>query len=230
MLVLGIDPSLNNVGWCLFGSHLTGISPFPPYGSNSPDKTLSQFERMMWQVEQIAELLDGDNRDCRGMKPTHVGIEQPYVQAFSARGNAGHQSANMWAIYNLLLQQVFYRKLPVLMFNIPQLRALILRKRGMTKADSISRAQAEINSQFTMNEHEADAYHVAKNAFSFWSKFDGLPIVLTPDQNDIFLSDRRTTSSDLPASIIHRGGEFWFDFRKPHPSWLYPETKQILWP
>jgi Holliday junction resolvasome RuvABC endonuclease subunit len=197
MKVLGIDPSLNNVGYFIYPG------PFTFHMTESPPPSLSQFEKIRWQAAHLTHLLSSQH-------PTHVGIEQPYVQSFGAKGG-GHQSANMWAVYNLLLDKIAEAHLPALMINISQLRALIRRKRDTSKVHSI-----EVAYQCTglrLNEHEADAFHVAKAAYHFWALLEGqiTTETLTPDQQDIFCSQREVTGGK--SGIIWRPGDFWYDFR-----------------
>lgn len=203
VLTLGIDPSLNNMGLALYSYGAAPLSISP--STNRMDASISQFERMRRQADHLAKYL-------RDMNPSYVGIEQPYVGGVGRFGGGGHQSANMWATYNMLLNVIADFHLPVVMFNIPQWHALVLRKKGITKQDVID--AAEIISNKKMNEHEADAFMIAYHASIFWELCDGRLSAsdLTKDQQDIFLS-KRTGSKGDRAGIIWRPGEFWFDFR-----------------
>jgi Holliday junction resolvasome RuvABC endonuclease subunit len=236
-VILGIDPSLNNVGYCFYPN---GAEPGLSLSTVSihPKLKKSQFEKMVAQTETLKKVIFS-NID----KIQYVGIEQPYVASFGARGASGHQSANMWAVYSLMLYIIREAGLPVVMFNITQLHSLILRKKGITKLDIIAKAVEDIKQKPVsphmsqclergLDEHQADAYFVAKHAHSFWQLIEkGRPAMeeLTDDQVDIFTTCRTGKKGDR-AGIIWRETDFWFDFRPSYSRQRYNELCQSLMP
>lgn len=208
--ILGIDPALNHVGICFWSDTKVRVQ------TNHAMESMSQFEKMMFQVSYLRALLDLE-RDTE-----YVGIEQPYVSSSNNRIGGGHQSANMWAIYCLMLAEIRARKIPCVMFNITQLHSLIIRKRDITKTMIVSKAKEEQPSFGRIDQHSADAYFVAKNAEAFW-RFMDYPssdhLYLSPDQRDIFLSEK-TNSKGMKTGIIWRQNDFWVDFRPNDPNHL----------
>lgn len=208
-LTLGLDPALNNVGYCWYQ---TGVPCILPSTVKAPEQ-YPQFMKMVAQKQALQAAIENTRDTIK-----YVGIEQPYVQGAVGFGRGGHQSANMWAIYSMMLDVLRQAQLPVVMFNITQFHALIIRKRGLTKTEVVAEAKKEQPHFGRIDQHSADAYHVAKNAFAFWQLMDGKISVdqLTPDQRDIFTSRRSGNKGDL-SGIIWRGGDFWFDFRREDP-------------
>jgi hypothetical protein len=213
--VLGIDPALNHVGISFVNGGPVVVTTTKP-----PSDISNQFQKMVFQRDNLRDAIFH-------FKPTYVGIEQPYVASFGATGG-GHQSANMWAVYSMMLDVIRSYDLPVMMINISQFHALIERKRALTKTRivELAKLQEPTLSGRRLDQHSADAYFISRVATRFWALFDGQiqPTDLTPDERDIFLSTR-TGSKGFRAGIIWRAGDFWFDFRdktnptKP-PSWL----------
>lgn len=217
-MILGLDPSLNNVGYCF----LEDVA-LPVANTVKPPKEWSQFEKMYTQAKFLGKILDENDGHI-----SCVGIEQPYVASFGGRGAGGHQSANMWAVYSMMLAEIRIRLLPVVMFNITQLHSLIIRRKGITKQDIMAAAIAEAPTLANIDEHQADAYFVAKHARAFWGLMDRASINhLTPDQKDIFLSQRTGKKGDR-SGIVWRPGDFWFDFRKSNPTLMPPQVLECL--
>lgn len=206
-LTLGIDPALNNVGYCWYGDK-DCAEPV----TIKPPEPIPQFIKMVHQRDFLRKAIEANAHKVR-----YVGIEQPYVQG-AGRFGGGHQSANMWAVYSMLLDVFRQFQLPTVMFNISQFHALIIRKKGLTKTEVVAKAKEEQPHFRRIDQHAADAYHIAKNAHAFWRLMDGFitPAELSKDQQDIFLSKRIGNAGD-PAGIMWRGGDFWFDFRKQDP-------------
>lgn len=218
MLTLGIDPGLNKVGYCLYGE---GTATFWTSVSTASDH-YPQFLKIYGQKMILRKLLAREEG-----KINYVGIEQPYVSGVGFRNSGGHQSANMWAVYSMLLEEIMDAHLPVLMINITQLHALIIRRRGITKTDIVKKAKEEILTETRMDQHQADAYFVAKSATHFWRLMDGQISLsdLTPDERDIFTSRRVSKKQNL-SGIIWRAGDFWFDFRGANPT-LHPKLESL---
>lgn len=214
MRVLGIDPSLTHVGYCYYqGPSFSSVD----FHTERQTQPRSQFLKIAHQADVLDSILEGKGQGPFGgfSLPTHVAIEQPYVGGFAQRGGGGHQSANMWAVYSVMLAVVRKYSMPVIMFNVTQLRSLILRKKGITKADSIEAAARDLFSGTPsgyLNEHTADAYHAAKHGYSFWNMLElGNLTFLNEDQKDIFTSQK--IGKGGKSGIIWRPGDFWFDFR-----------------
>jgi hypothetical protein len=207
---LGLDPALNTVGYCYLPE-----DGKPEILTLKAQTGIPQFLKMIQQRNALTEYLEK-----RLGKIQYVGIEQPYVQGATARSSGGNQSPNMWAVYSMMLDVIRQYRLPVVMFNIVQFHALIVRKRGLSKTEIVYKAKSEQLHFGRIDQHSADAYFVAKNARAFWrlmdTEDDSARRSLTPDQADIFLSQRTNTSGNK-TGIIWRPGDFWFDFRQEDP-------------
>lgn len=220
MITLGLDPALNNVGYC----YLSDDGTARVFTSRASFET-PQFLKMIKQRDILREAIDKNREYIR-----YVGIEQPYVQGAGGYSSGGNQSANMWAVYSMMLDVIREYKLPVVMFNIIQFHALIVRKRGLTKTEIVHKAKQEQPDWGRIDQHSADAYFVAKNAHAFWSYMDSpdgsARASLTSDQSDIFLKEK-PNSSGTKTGIIWRAGDFWFDFRQQDPLTQPPGLQRL---
>jgi len=204
LIVLGIDPSLNNTGYCAFddSGRVTDM------GVHKFDHAAPPQVKIKTQRSCLRALI-------RATNPTHIGIEQPYVQGAGRFGGGGDQTANMWAVYMVFMMEFMDRNLPVVMFNVTTLKSLIIRKRGLKKKEIVAEAKKQLEAdgdlgELKLNEHEADAYFVARNARDFWLwvKEDKPP--RSGHQLDIF-SSQKIGSSGKPRGIYQRPGEFFID-------------------
>jgi Holliday junction resolvasome RuvABC endonuclease subunit len=209
MVTLGLDPGLNSVGYCFLQEDGTAVVNTVKAPSSAP-----QFIKMVGQRDALRKALDHNQFQIQ-----YIGIEQPYVPGAGFRaGGGGEQSANMWAVYSMLLDTICEARLPVVMFNITQFHSLILKKRGLSKTEIVAKAKEEQSKFGRIDQHAADAYFVAKNARSFWRFMDAEMSAsdLTPDQRDIFLSRREGNKGKI-SGTVWRAGDFWYDFRKNDP-------------
>lgn len=209
MRCLGIDSSLNATGFCLYdgtpSTTLLVTTKTPPHAT--------QFFKKYLQKEMALKLIDKWSPNC-------LAIEKPFVLPMAGRGRGGEQSSNLFALYSFILMAAYESRLPIAAFHLSQLRSLIHGRAGTTKSDTIASARTELEHPefgrqglIVQDDHQADAYFIAKFGRFFWMRFDDL-IPERPLKEEAIYSSKEKVSKGRLKGMIFRPEEAWFDFRK----------------
>jgi hypothetical protein len=208
---------MNATGLVLYSTSSVGPTAIERTTLRPPEIIKNQFLKLVWQRDTFGEFLQNL------VQPLVASIEIPYVKPFGVRAKGGgQQTPNMWAMYSLLLDELRSRRIPTCCFHLAQLRSLIHSRGGTKKEDTIQKAKDELG-DIRINEHEADAYFIAKfghqfwELFEYWPKNDLLPLAFDPwseKTKAVFLgTDERKTGRQ---GMMWRPGDAWFDFRIPN--------------
>jgi Holliday junction resolvasome RuvABC endonuclease subunit len=214
VIVLGLDPSLTNFGWCLHDTNATDRDTVVDRGRWQTPAKMEFIDRYMqmrsWLQDKIEE-----------SKPDFMGIEYPVFNDLWSEG--------MYGLFLYSCEAIKSRGMDVVFFSPGQIKAharLFLRRpRGwkMDKPDMVEAAKKAAGGG-RWNHNEADAFWVARTAGRFWDYFtgelgeDGLTPIESKQFTEIHTFQRgKRAGETVKRGIVHRESERFFRWsRSPH--------------
>lgn len=161
MLVLGLDPSMTDFGWCVHDSDAEGPARVVAKGRLHTASNTIFVERYIQLRESVAAILD--------QYPTveAVGVESPPFGELWSEG--------LYGLFVMVNEAIYTRRKNVVFFDPVTVKMLVkedpkARKGKMFKQDMVEAAKADTGLK-KFNHNEADAYHVARFAARFWLFF-----------------------------------------------------------
>lgn len=163
MIILGIDPSLTNTGYCILDTSKNGIDSIVSIGVIQTPENMLEILRYSYIADSIEKLI-------KKYKIEYAGSEGPIFGC--------EQSENLFALYSYIKKTFFKQKINVVYFAPVQLKMLakqdLNNKLKMTKLDMINTMLKELNLNKASVDGQritadmADAFHVAFYASRFW--------------------------------------------------------------
>lgn len=171
MVVLGLDPSLTNFGWCVHDTDATGSARVIERGRWQTPAKMEFIARYVAMREWLREKI-------RDHDPDRMGIEFPVFNDLWSEG--------MYGLFLFSIEAIKTERQDVVFFSPGQVKAhareflvgLGARPKGppkwkMMKPDMVEAARKDTGGKGRWNHNEADAYWVARAAGRFWNLFEG---------------------------------------------------------
>ncbi len=165
MILLGLDPSFSNMGYCLIDTLATGPESVIERGRFQTSPKMVFVDRYIHQREKLRELLQR-YPECK-----RIGQESPVFGA--------DQSEGLYGLFIYCCEATRAEKRDFVLLSPGQLKAhareFIDRppKWKMEKPDMIEAAKTVTQSKGNWPSDEADAYWAARVAGRWWHFFDG---------------------------------------------------------
>jgi len=201
VIVLGLDPSLTALGWCVHDSEAEGPERIVGRGLISTVAKDIFVQRYMTLREGVGDLLD------RYSAIEAVGVESP---AFGEQWSPG-----AYALFIMVNEAIYTRRKDVVYFDPGTLKMLTkvdpkIRLGKMFKADMVDAAKADTGLKGRITHDEADAYHVARFAARFWLFLKGaiLEDSLSPAEYQAFAKIHTFTKGDRAGQTVMQGAAF----------------------
>lgn len=160
-MILGIDPSLTQFGWCLIEDDGFTVIERGRFKTKASDVFV---ERYIYLREQLSALIVKH-------KPDRVGIESPVFNDMYSEG--------MYALFVFCNEALMTNKMDTVYLTPPQVKShafdFLGRPKGwkMKKQDMVEASKKKSGTSNRWNHNEADAYWVAVVAHRFWQFHDG---------------------------------------------------------
>lgn len=180
MIVLGIDPSLSGLGWCVHDSSVVGPDRVIAKGRVKTTTGQIIYLRHLYLKEAVSQIIEGfPEIDA-------LGVESPIFGESYSEGAYG--------LFLHVNQAILQFRKDVVYFDPKRLKALArmdgsVRRGRMDKADMVDAAKQDTGIR-RWNNDEADAYLVARSAARFWEYHRGVltDADLTPAEKTPFKS------------------------------------------
>ena len=178
MIVLGIDPSLTGLGWCIHNGSVAGRGRVIAKGVFSTPNTRVFYWRYMYLREAIRKVLES--------YPAieAVGVESPPFGESYSEG--------LFGLFLYVNETIMLARKDVVYFDPLRVKLLAkmdpsIRRGVMDKSDMIDIARQDTG-VFEWRHDEADAYVVARSAARFWDLYAGriTAETLTPSEDQVF--------------------------------------------
>lgn len=203
MLVLGLDPSLRNYGWCLYDSEKT-----PPIVDRGRFQTNSKTLFIKRYID-IREWLHQLCMSYSGLKV--VGIESPPFGDLWSEGLYGLFLFSMEALYRTHKNVYFWAPTTIK----SRAKEILGRTTGqMFKIDMIEAAKKESGVNNKWNSDTADAFNVAFLTYRFMQYVGGEigDSDLTDKEKWIFLGIKNVKGKVKKRGMIYRENDRFFQF------------------
>lgn len=190
MRVLGLDPSLTNLGWAVYDTEQPNLSV---KGLISTSSSTLYIQRYMDIRHRLGIVIDD-------IKPDRVGIEFPVFGSDYSEG--------MYGLFLFCSEALHTRKLDTVFWSPLQIKAHAREGLGrpagwqMMKPDMVEAAKTVTGGRW--NHNEADAWSCARLASRFWLFMDG---VLTAEDLTV-VEAKYFTAINRPQKGEHAGKEF----------------------
>lgn len=218
-LVFGIDPALQNTGWCCWQVDLHNPIKLHYFiGGNTLRETDTSYpvvERLDSMAERTWRLLDQ-------YRPDLVVLEGPIL-------NGARRSTTGAALYSLLTLPLRrkalgdtlwgqYRPRGVVTFNPSRLYGLLREryKKPPTAAANKDLYRQETGMTHSLTEHEVDAYWLAHFGLRFWRtcvEDSHSRDVLTPKEQETFLFSTKISRKKelVETGMLDQPGDSWWN-------------------
>lgn len=180
MIVLGIDPSLSGLGWCVHNSSVVGPDRVLAKGRVRTTANQIIYLRHLYLKEAVSQVIEGFP------EVEALGVESPIFGESYSEGAYG--------LFLHVNQAVLQCRKDVVYFDPKRLKSLArmdgsVRRGRMDKSDMVDAAKQDTGIR-RWNNDEADAYLVARSAARFWEYYRGVltDLDLTPAEKSPFKS------------------------------------------
>ena len=218
MILLGLDPSLTNTGYCVLDTSRKIPDQVLEFGVIQSSESSLDFLRYEFIADSVRKLIKKYNIK-------RAGSESPIF--------GSQQSENLFALYSFIKKVFHQAKVDVVYFSPAQLKMLAkddpenTTKMGKTEMvdkmlERLNLKKASLFGQRITGDI-ADAYHVCANASCFWQYYDGIlpESKLSPAQYKAFAYQhifkqgiRKGLIDPKVRGIIHKENELFFCFSK----------------
>jgi len=211
MRVIGVDPSLTNLGYCVLDSK-DGLLEKGKF-QTSPEDGLN-IQRYFLQAKRMSELI-------RKYDIKYLASESPIMRDFSTEILFGLQSFLQGVYWAHGLKVVFLAPTQVKSYACPNTKGKVF-KSDMVKAARLDLGMAD-NARLAND--VADAFWISKIGFRFWSYMEGeiKESDLTKKEHDMFLQQHEYTRGKKKGfvekkGIVFRRNEIYYLFDEiPYP-------------
>lgn len=211
MLTLGLDPSLRAYGWCVYNSRAVPRLRRVASGHEGTLSLTVPVARFMHFRSLVSDLL-------RRFEVEAIGIESPAY-------GGGPFSEQHFGLMMFSLESVFERRKDCVLFDPATLKMATTGKGTADKSDMQRFVKLDTLSTTTIDNNEADAYCIAREAARFIECMRGelLPEDLSKDEIQVFLARQRKRKKNDGSiqirQIAHafRENSRWFQFSKIPP-------------
>ena len=196
MVVLGIDPSLTGLGWCVHDGRALGKERVVAKGRVGTPSTKNFVWRNRFLRDYIHQLLVDHPVEAVGSE------SPPFGESFSE---------GLYGLFVYVNEAIYLHRKDVVYFDPGRVKLLAkmdpgVRKGKMDKVDMVEAAKAETGIK-RWSHDEADAYIVARSTARFWDLFHGriMEDDLTPSERQTFLAIHTFERGKNKGKTVRKG-------------------------
>jgi len=214
MIVLGIDPSLTGLGWCVHDGSVAGPRRVIAKGQFSTKSTQLVYGRYLSLREAVGQILDFYT------EVEAVGVESPpFGESFSE---------GLYGLFLYVNEAILQRNKDVVYFDPTRVKLLAkmdpsVRKGTMDKGDMVDAAKQDTQIK-RWNHNEADAYIIARSAARFWNLYAERlhEEELTPAEKQVFLGTHtfkkgKKAGKTVKKGVLFKEGDRFYRFSQLSP-------------